>query len=167
METANAIISRDAPPHLSEQALVDCDKDNSGCNGGLEDMAMRYMQGKGVWPTEEDYPYTASDDTCKDVTGSVKLLTHSVTKLKSTTALADALSKGAPAVAVDATSWKTYTGGILSDCLNNSLNHAVQAMAMDSEGNWTIRNSWGPRWGEGGFIRLAKGNTCGLAEDAS
>merc|ERR1711907_261425 len=49
---------------LSEQQLVDCSKQNSGCNGGLMDYAFSFYEGTTV-ATESSYPYTARDGSCK------------------------------------------------------------------------------------------------------
>ena len=44
---------------LSEQTLVDCDKVDHGCFGGLMDNAFNFiMQNNGI-DTEASYPYTA------------------------------------------------------------------------------------------------------------
>ena len=69
------------------------------------------------------------------------------------------------AVAVDATSMQFYSTGILKPsflCSPNSLNHGVTLMAWNAGTSWTIRNSWGGRWGEEGHCRMQIGNTCGI-----
>ena len=73
-------------------------------------------------------------------------------------------STGPLSIVVDASSWSDYTGGIMSVC-GQDIDHAVQAVGVDasSGGYWKVRNSWGPSWGESGFIRLSYGqNTCDL-----
>ena len=72
-------------------------------------------------------------------------------------------SKGPISVCVDATTWPTYEGGIMSDC-GNEVNHCVQAVGLNTKENyWIIRNSWGTDWGENGYIYIKAGeNTCDI-----
>ncbi len=68
---------------------------------------------------------------------------------------------------LDASTWNTYHGGIMSAC-PKQVDHCVQAVGVDAStgGYWKVRNSWGTSWGESGFIRLAYGaNTCDITND--
>lgn len=49
---------------LSEQELVDCEKDNDGCNGGLMENAYEFIKKQGGLTTENKYPYRAKDGDC-------------------------------------------------------------------------------------------------------
>jgi len=67
---------------------------------------------------------------------------------------------GPLAVAVDASRWSGYRGGVFDGCAfdaNIALNHAVQLVGYGTdaaEGDyWIVRNSWGASWGESGYIR--------------
>ena len=62
--------------------------------------------------------------------------------------------------------WTFYSSGILSaaNCPAGKPNHAVQVVAY-SPSSYTVKNSWGPQWGESGYIRLERGqaaNPCGV-----
>ena len=79
---------------------------------------------------------------------------------------------GPLSVAVDATGWQFYTGGISdpNSCSKNfdDLNHAVLLVGYGVDNTtgteyWILKNSWGKNWGEKGYMRLVKGKSnCGI-----
>lgn len=77
--------------------------------------------------------------------------------------LASAVMKQPVSVVVDATNWSTYASGVFSKC-GTSLNHMVLLVGMADE-YWKCKNSWGTSWGEQGYIKLARGNTCGICSN--
>jgi len=69
-------------------------------------------------------------------------------------------SNGPLSIAVDATSWQTYTGGIMTNCISNQIDHGVLIVGFDDNNNppyWIVKNSWTNTWGEAGYIRVEKG----------
>lgn len=42
--------------------------------------------------------------------------------------------------------------------------HAVVIVGIQDDGVWIVRNSWGPDWGEDGYLRLPAKNNCGLTD---
>merc|ERR1712023_200555 len=72
------------------------------------------------------------------------------------------VEKGPIAVSVDASAWHKYKGGVFDGCskLFPTLDHAVLLVGYgtdEKEGDyWLIRNTWGPTFGENGYIRIKR-----------
>jgi len=145
-----------------------------GCNGGYTESAYKYIKSAGGLVQDSDYPYTKT--TYEGYTGACTVnLSKAVVSLTGYTQITGesnmanyVLSTGPLSVCVAAEVWNSYTGGILSTC-PGGVDHCVQAVGVDTStinGYWKVRNSWGTRWGEGGYIRISYGsNTCQITDD--
>ncbi|THD21334.1 Secreted cathepsin L 2 [Fasciola hepatica] len=163
---------------FSEQQLVDCTRryGNHGCHGGSFEKAFEYLETYGLEP-EAVYPYEAHDERCKYDGRKATVTVKSYSTLRSGNEQmlkAMVASHGPVSVAVDAHQFQQYSGGIFGGtlCSATHLNHAVLVVGYGLEKGvpyWIIKNSWSPEWGEKGYMRLIRdrGNTCGIATDAS
>lgn len=175
------------PTPLSEQNLVDCDKTDSGCNGGLMDYAFEFVQTNGGLCSEAEYPYTATDGArCKgsSCTKYDPITGYKDVAQKSTSDLEAAICEGPVSIAIEAdqSSFQLYNGGVLTSRCGANLDHGVLLVGMGTDGAdkyWKVKNSWGASWGEQGYIRLCRdcqancgflgrcSGQCGLLQSAS
>ncbi|EAR85108.1 papain family cysteine protease (macronuclear) [Tetrahymena thermophila SB210] len=171
VEGAN-FVYKNVLPNLSEQQLIDCDTQNSGCGGGLRDVALNYVKATGL-ATEQDYPYEAKDGKCRLEGKSHPWTVSGYTSIKQCADLVTAIQKAPVTVGIDASNLQFYTGGIFSKCATN-INHGVLLVGYDSVNqSWKVKNSWGPNFGEHGYFQLSAkvtgdqiANTCGICSRA-
>ena len=97
----------------------------------------------------QSYPYTAKDGTCKAKTSLevAKITGYKwATKNKNESAMQVAVYNVAPlSICVDASSWQTYTSGIVTKNCGTQLDHCVQLTGWGTQGGvnyWSVRNSW-------------------------
>jgi len=156
---------------FSEQQIVSCSTVspylNNGCAMGYIGKSFNYVRDIGV-ATENDYPYASLTSTttapCKDITGFTLFKISGFTALNNCPNLAASLALRPIAVEVDARKMSYYKNGTFNNCRNNSNNHAVLLVGVNST-HWKIKNSWRATWGTNGFMDLDAtngNNTCGI-----
>ncbi len=167
--------------NISEQQLIDCSTDygNHGCEGGSMDLAFKYAIQNGLC-SEEEYPYTAEEGQCQDCKNVVNITSFQDITSNNEKALKRVVSQQPVSVAIQANtrSFQMYSSGIYSDLsCGNQLDHGVLIVGYgydlfhDME-YWIVKNSWGPRWGEDGYIRMERNiqdssGLCGIAMQPS
>jgi C1A family cysteine protease len=163
---------------LSEQWLVSCNTNNFGCGGGSDSLAFRYFVmgaisndicGDQGAVLEQDFPYVQSKVPCAcpykhyyyaDSMGSYN--PPDINALKEKIMTYGPVDSGVRADLL----FQYYNGGVFNACGSSSTNHAVVIVGWDDDppdggpecpGVWIIRNSWGPGWGEDGYMRIQYG----------
>ena len=143
---------------------------NNGCNGGLMDNAFKWIvKNRGI-DREDDWPYEAEAGKCgffarrrraAQIDGFADVPPGDESALEK----AVAVQPVSVAIEADHRSFQLYAGGVFAskDC-GTQLDHGVlvvgygfDAAARTHKHFWKIKNSWGPKWGEEGYIRIAKG----------
>jgi len=166
---------------LSEQELVDCGGPygGAGCGGGSNDIGYSYANKNGLC-TEQAYPYTAKDGTCKSSSCSASV----DSKVSGYVHIAhgdDGMGAGVDltpiSIGIDADYWGSYSSGVFCGQCGTARDHAmlVVGYGTDPSGGayWKVKNSWGTGWGEGGYIRLCRGTNgqnkdeCGVSDDGT
>uniref|UniRef100_A0A914XJK6 Cathepsin L-like n=1 Tax=Plectus sambesii TaxID=2011161 RepID=A0A914XJK6_9BILA len=161
---------------LSEQNLVDCSGPYG--KGGNVEKAYQYIKDNRGIDTEQSYPDEGRQSQCRfrrqfvgaTVSGYVKIPSGNERQLQVAVA-----TVGPVSVKIDAgqRSFQLYRGGIYYDpkCNLYDTNHAVLVVGYGSENGkdyWIVKNCWGDKWGDRGYIRMARnrGNNCGIASYA-
>ncbi|GBG32645.1 Cysteine proteinase, putative [Hondaea fermentalgiana] len=163
---------------------MDCSRNsiNQACSGGNQLTAIAGWSGN--FYTEEEFPYilsssgqssradaAESDDFCSETytRQGVFALNESASIMsvspRTEDALLEALQIGPVSVASAGynNAFLTYTGGVLDDEACDSddvVDHALLIVGYgttdDGVDYYIAKNSWGPAWGEDGYVRLAR-----------
>ncbi|XP_057973675.1 cysteine protease XCP2-like [Malania oleifera] len=166
---------------LSEQELVDCDRAyNNGCNGGLMDYAFSFIINNGGLRKEKDYPYVMEEGNCvtKKKEPVVTISGYHDVPQNSEESLLKAIANQPISVAIDASErdFQFYSSGVFDGSCGTQLDHGVAAVGYGTSSDGVdyiiVKNSWGAKWGEKGYIRMRR-NTgkaeglCGINKMAS
>jgi cathepsin F len=157
--------------NLSEQQIVNCNPYSVGCNGGNVALVFKYLinrsSGLGL---EKSARYVARKETCAHIEPVVKVKKIVYAGTKNEDYIASFLMKhGVLSIALNASMFNYYSRGIMNYpdtiCSPRKLNHAVNIVGFGISARgvkyWVVRNTWGPTWGEDGYVRIARG-TCGV-----
>jgi inhibitor of cysteine peptidase len=161
--------------NLSEQYLLSCNTEGWSCSGGWWAHDYNWWKvppgepGPGA-VYEAAFPYVARKVACNPPHTHYEKIDDwqyvgTASSVPTVAALKQAIyERGPVAVAVCVGSrFTNYTGGVLTtgDVCDKAVNHGVILVGWDDSlgpgGAWILRNSWGPGWGEGGYMKIAYG----------
>ncbi|CAF3280247.1 unnamed protein product [Rotaria socialis] len=170
---------------FSAQQIADCSSNgNNGCAGGNFGPSVRYLADNGgKIATESSYPYAGAQKSCRTSgVNEIQLgnIQYGVIPEGNEKKLAEALTNYGPifiGIDTDTKLFMFYKTGVLKidNCptRRQDMDHAMAVVGYGYDdalksSYWIIKNSWGTKWGEQGYLRLAKdaGNMCGVASMA-
>lgn len=159
----------------SKQSVLDCGS-NGGCDGDWPETALEQCKNAGV-ANSSDYPYTGGPSgACKNVPHPNVIADYGYVVAQDgvpdTQSLKNALlAHKTLAVAVDASAFNDYSGGIMTGPTTGyQIDHAIRIYGWqdydathtapagsNASGYWLAQNQWGKDWGEQGKLRIEYG----------
>jgi len=180
---------------LSVQEILACTPNprecggQGGCKGATVELGMEWILHNGV-NDASTVPYEARDSKCprddgKALPSGVQLIGsdgkvkngmglvgwQTLPKNEENPLVKSLMEYGPVALSVGASTWFEYSGGIFDGCNKDVvIDHAVTLYGYGNDQGknfWLIRNTWGPDWGEKGFIRMLRpeDSYCGMDND--
>jgi cathepsin B len=163
---------------LSPQDMVSCDTKDYGCQGGYLNVSWEYLEKTGI-VDDACMPYTSgkgqrgdcyiSQGKCADKTTTpIKYKAKGTRTFKTINDIKQDIFTNGPVetgflVYNDFFSYKSGIYRKHSDQLAGG--HAVKVVGWGYEDSsstdyWVVANSWGAKWGEAGYFRIAMNNCC-------
>lgn len=167
------LISTGQVTDMSEQAVVSCDQQSDGCNGGWTGSAYNLLIGSGAvdetcmpYEADDNVPCTMYDCDILAYLQSYQPLPNNVEVIKSFLALGP--------VSTSFTVYDdffSYQRGCYEHPDTEPTNHAVLIVGWDDnecggEGAWIVKNSWGDSWGRLGGYFYIKFNSAAIGSNS-
>ncbi|XP_072258113.1 cathepsin L-like proteinase [Pyxicephalus adspersus] len=157
---------------FSEQQLIDCNDGNDGCCAGSFESDFKYVSQKGIMASK-NYEYKAGQFECEyNPMKTVKIKVNKYYTLIGEESIANEVETNGPvAVTMYITpEFFLYNGGVFDgECFSNG----QAGMTIVGFGSacgtdyWLLKNNWGKKWGESGYVRVKRNNNhCGIANTA-
>merc|ERR1712110_709778 len=162
-ETSSVFLNKKLSTALAVTETTDAVVDGTNPHGDTSVMLV-VMRVKVDTPTLQDKAVATVKSYHDTQPGSEQALTQALAQV------------GPVSVAIDASAstFRRCRQGVhySRSCSSRRLNHAVLAVGFGSEGGrdyFLVKNSWGTRWGAGGYIKMARNmrNNCGIASKPS
>lgn len=161
---------------LSEQEIIDCSSEYGTfqCEGGIGFRVFDYIKENGGISSTQAYPYEAKAGNCRKFHKEkveINFKGYGIVNAHDDDALMQAIIKFGPimiSVETDHESFMFYSSGIyFEEKCSDEINHGALVVGFGSENNndyWIVKNSFGDKWGESGYVRIArgKGNDCSV-----
>ncbi len=163
---------------FSEQSVLDCAENSYGqdvgtCDGGVTFEVYDFF-GKAGPGIESAVPYAGVEKSCnKEKLSAYRSISYGpvapIGTIASVQAIKEAIcARGAVSASVNATDYfQNYRDGTFAEpSASAKTNHAITLVGWDNKrGAWLLRNSWGPDWGEAGYMWIKQG-TNGVGRNA-